>query len=86
MSWNVNGLSAGRLFLHDTAVYLDRFDIVLLTEARCCTWDPRLLPNHSVTFTAASRDGRAGEGVAVAVRKNAAYHVQDWGSDTDTGL
>ena len=60
-------MHAGKVSLWDTAAYLDQFDIVLLSEARCLTWDDSLLPNHSLTFTAASEEGKAGEGIVVAV-------------------
>ena len=79
-------MHAGKVSLWDTAAYLDQFDIVLLSEARCLTWDDSLLPNHSVTFTAASEEGKAGEGIVIAVRKHRDYHAQDWASDTNTAL
>lgn len=82
----MNGLHAGKISLWDTAQYLDQFDVVLLSEARCSTWDDTLLPNHAVTFTAASEEGRAGEGIVIAVRKHRDYHAQDWASDTDSAL
>ena len=39
-----------------------------------------------MTFTAASEEGKAGEGIVVAVRKHRDYHAQNWVSDTDSAL
>ena len=57
------------------------FDILLLSETRADYVPDDLQPEHSIAFCPASRAGRAGEGMAVAVRKSHAYHVQDWASD-----
>ena len=59
---------------------------MLQTEVRCLTWDDSLLPQHSVTFTAASEEGKEGEGIVVAARKHLNYHAQDKVSDTDSAL
>lgn len=64
--------------------YLQKFDVILLTETRSAIWDDNVLPNHSVAFVPAGREGQAGEGLLVAVRRNIVYHVQDWGSDDCT--
>ena len=77
----MNGLSDGKVYLHGTAQYLAAFDIVLLTETRAAHIEDGFLPQHSIAFIPASKDGRAGEGILVAVKKNAAYHVLDYGSD-----
>ena len=57
------------------------FDVLLLTETRADYIPDALLPGHSIAFSPASRAGRAGEGMAIAVKKSPAYHVQDWSSD-----
>ena len=77
----MNGLSDSKVCLHDTAKYLAAFDIVLLTETRAAHIEDGLLPQHSIAFIPADKDGRAGEGILVAVKRNAAYHVLDYGSD-----
>ena len=61
------------------------FDVLLLCETRTDFVPDSLLPDHSIAFCPASRAGQAGEGMAVAVRKSHAYHIQDWASD-DTSL
>lgn len=65
--------------------YLQRFDVILLSETRCMAWDDAFLPDHSVALVPACRDGQAGEGLLLAVRRHHAYHVQDWASD-DTSI
>ena len=65
--------------------YLSRFDIILLTEVRSMCWEDALLPNHSTSFIPASREGRAGEGVAVCIKKSCQYQDLDWSSDTELG-
>ena len=74
-------MSDSKVYLHDTAKYLAAFDVVLLTETRAAHIEDGFLPQHSIAFIPASKDGRAGEGILVAVKKNAAYHVLDYGSD-----
>jgi len=54
---------------------------VLLCETRAEYIADSLLPDHSLAFCPASSQGLAGEGLALAVRKSAQYHVQDWSSD-----
>ncbi len=43
------------------------------------------MPRHSVAFVPATAEGRAGEGLLVAVRRDLSVRVQDWASD-DTSL
>ena len=86
VAWNVNGLGVSTLLLWDTATYLNQFDVVLMSEVRLACWDDALLPNHSVAFIPASSDGRAGEGIVVAVQKSCHYQVLDASSETHTGL
>ena len=65
--------------------YLRAFDVILLSETRAAYIPDELFPQHSIALCTASRHGRAGEGIAFIVRKQYAYHVQDWSSD-DTSL
>lgn len=60
--------------------YIHQLDIVCLTETRCTTWDDNNLPGYSTAFIPASEQGRAGEGITVAVKTNSSYHVADWAS------
>lgn len=62
--------------------YLRGFDILLLSETRASDVSDSLLSEFSIAFSPASRQGVAGEGLLVAVKKSLAYHVQDWSSDT----
>ena len=39
LSWNVNGLNSHKIDMHDTARYIELFDIALLTETRCASSD-----------------------------------------------
>ena len=73
------------MLLWDTLQYLDTFDIVLLSETRCLGLPAGFLPRHSVALVPATADGRAGEGLLVAVRRQLHVRVQDWASD-DTSL
>ena len=59
---------------------------MLLTEVRSKCWEDTLLPHHTVAFAPASSEGRAGEGIVVAVKKSCQYHVLDWNSDPNVGL
>ena len=81
MSWNVNGLSDSKILLNNTLDYLLGFDVVCLTETWRTGWDDRNLPGFSTAFIPANEEGRAGEGILVAVKRNCQYHVTDWGSD-----
>ena len=63
---------------------MQTFDVILLTETRSAMWDDSVLPDHSVAFIPASRDGQAGEGILVATRRNRLYQVLDWASDDST--
>ncbi len=81
LTWNVNGLSESTLCLWDTRRYLESFDVVLLCETRCLCLPPGFLPDHSVAHVPASTQGRAGEGMLVAVRRQLAVRVNDWASD-----
>ena len=69
VAWNINGLTSSKLFLHDTCDYLQGFDIVLLTETRCMTLPENFLTNYSIDFAPSLSNGRAGQGVLVAVKK-----------------
>lgn len=62
--------------------YLRGFDILLLSETRAADVSDSLLSEYSIAFSPASRQGVAGEGLLVAVKKSLAYHVQDWSSDS----
>lgn len=64
--------------------YLQTFDVILLSETRCATWNDNLLPHHSVALVPAGREGQAGEGLLLAVRRSFTYHVHDWGSNDST--
>lgn len=57
------------------------FDVMLLTETRADYVPDDLFLEPSIAFCPASRASRAGEGMAIAVRRSPAYHVQDWSSD-----
>ena len=91
LAWNVAGLSAAKLALHDLDVYMSQFDIILLCETRCVVLPRGLLSGQSVAEVPATSEGHAGEGllnwggVTVAVRKDCNLRVRDWGSD-DTSL
>lgn len=74
-------MTDGKLALYDGLQYMQGFDVLLLTETRAEYIPDNPFPEHSIAFCPASRAGRAGEGVTVAVRKSHAYHVQDWASD-----
>ena len=65
--------------------YLRQFDVLLLSETRAEYVADCVLPDHSIAFCPASQQGLAGEGIAIAIRKSDAHHVQDWSSD-DTSL
>lgn len=53
----------------------------MLTETRSTSWVDRALPGYSVAHIPASLDGKAGEGILVAVKRCHSYVVQDWGSN-----
>ena len=78
----MNGLEDGRFALQDGLQYLQGFDVLLLSETRTVDVPDSMFPDHSIAFTPASRQGIAGEGLLVAVKKSSAYHVQDWSSDS----
>ena len=82
--WNVNGLGEGMGQLHDTAQYLQRFDVVSLSETCSAGTLRRLLPGHDVFTRPAGRAGLRGEGLLVAVRRQAAYTAQLWATDVST--
>jgi exonuclease III len=84
ISWNVNGLSDSKVYLHDLYKKLTGFDVILLTETRLDVWDDHALPGHWVAFIPARQPGQAGEGFVVAVRRSTQYVVTDWGSSDTT--
>jgi hypothetical protein len=81
ISKNINGLGESKVLLHDTYCFLSEYDIILLTETRSISWVDRALPGYSVAHIPASLDGKAGEGILVAVKRCHSYVVQDWGSN-----
>ena len=77
-------MADSKLLLWDTAAYLRTFDVVLLTETRCVALPPGLLPDHTILDVPASAEGRAGEGLLLAVRRQLRVSVRDWASDADS--
>ena len=69
VTWNINGLGLSNLVLWATCGYLGGFDIVMLSETRALSVPEGFLPDHSVVLVPASREGRAGEGLLLGVRK-----------------
>ena len=74
-------MSDSTLQLHDSQTYLQGFDIILLIETRTAYVANAVFPDHQISYVPASRPGAPGEGIVVAVRKQHAYHVQDWAAD-----
>ena len=81
MGNNINGLSDSTLQLHDSLTYLRALDIILLTETRTAYIANATFLDHEISYVPASRLGAPGEGIVVLVRKQHAYHVQDWAAD-----
>ena len=67
--------------LDDRLPYWESADILLLTETRTVMDLDTLLPDFHVFAKPASTEGKAGEGILVAVRRSAAYSVQLWATD-----
>ena len=53
----------------------------MLSETRALSVPEGFLPDHSVVLVPASREGRAGEGLLLGVRKSCQVRVQDWAAD-----
>jgi hypothetical protein len=80
----VAGLREGTGQLHDTAWYSQRFDVVALSEIWSTGTQRRPLPEHDVFTSPARRAGLRGEGLLVAVRRQAACTAQLWAMDAST--
>ena len=80
--WNVRGLRDSKVELHNLADYFNTFDLVLLTETAVESVPSRLLDGYSVAEIPAEREGRAGQGLLLAVRDSSQYHVEDHTSDS----
>ena len=80
--WNVRGLSDSKVELHDLADYFSAFDLVLLTETAVESVPSSLFDGFSVAEIPAEQNGRAGQGLLLAVRNNILYHVEDHTSDS----
>ena len=80
--WNVRGLSDSKVELHDLADYFSAFDLVLLTETGVESVPSGLFDGFSVAEIPAEQNGRAGQGLLLAVRNNSRYHVEDHTSDS----
>ena len=68
-------------FMTVSQPYRRAFDVILLTETRAAYIANVLFHDHQISCVPASRPGAPGEGIVVAVRKQHAYHVQDWAAD-----
>ena len=55
--------------------------MILLSETRCLCTPAGFLPHHSVALVPATAQGRAGEGLLVAVRRQLSIRIRDWSSD-----
>ncbi len=62
----------------EAVAYLQRFDVITLTETRSARNLRQLLPQYAVYTTLARDQGLGGQGLLVAVRRNPAYCAQKW--------
>ena len=82
--WNINGTDAAKLIQRDTYQYMEQFDVVILTETQSTAPLDSLFPHHDVYHTRASRKGKHGEGLLLAVRRHHAYFSQKWREDASS--
>ena len=74
LAWNARGLTDGKLSL-GLPEYLRQFDVVMLTETQREHIPEQLFQGYAVSDTPATRDGRAGEGQLIAIRRSRNYTV-----------
>ena len=67
--------------MHDTINYLEKFDIILLSETRCSVLPNHFLSQYSIDYAPSSSNGKAGEGLLVAVKKCLTVHIHDFEFD-----
>ena len=79
--WNVHGLPEVRSAQFETWQYINKFDIVMLTETQSPALFGRQLRGYSVFTIPATSLGRAGEGVLLAVRQQLPFSISRWQTD-----
>ena len=76
-------MSDQKLFLHDTVVYLEEFDIVVLLETQLEFAPSTLLQDYTHFGVTAPEAHRRGYGISIFVRDTVASGVSVWAVDED---
>ena len=65
---NINNIPPSKLALWDTLEYLQSFDVIMLCETCCVSISSYSLPGYNLHFKPASKEGKAGQGILVAIK------------------
>jgi exonuclease III len=77
LSWNINGFSDSKIFLHSFDRFFQQFDLILLQETRCTHVGSNSLPGFKI-FTTPSElsSNKRGYGLIVAVKETTLFGAQ----------